>query len=159
MDSPVVFKNDGEGTQIKTTADNFAFYIQKNGISDSVRTIPKLTETGAPEKFKAEIYKDAEMFEGKHFIVFDTVDKGSGISRFEIKEGVFSSYKEAASPYVLENQNLDKIISIKVYDKNNNSISQNVYPENWKPFYTNNLFVLILIVIIGLAFYLNKRLK
>lgn len=153
-----VFKNDGLGTEIKSTVTKFHFFVQKNGLSNTNLKVDEIKEDGLPESFKAEIGRDDEIFEGKSFLVFDTLDKGSGISKYEVREGFFSSFKEASSPYVLSNQNLDKMITVRAHDKMGNYRDQNIFPINWKPWYTNKFFVAIFIIFIGAVVFWGRKL-
>ena len=147
-----VLQNDGIATKIKTSIEPFNFSTKKESSMISP-TVLFMKEHDAPEAFKAEIGQSQDIFEGRHFITFATQDKGSGIDHYEVKEGFFGTYINAVSPYILENQNLNKKIYIKAIDKDGNKKIELVTPANWNPWY-NNYFV-VLLFILGICWALS----
>jgi hypothetical protein len=110
--------------------------------------INEIEDKNPPEIFKPEISQDKELFGGKYFIVFATQDKGSGVDRFEIREGRKEDFVIAESPYILSDQTLNSVIYIKAYDKKGNVREQVVYGPNWKPWYQNTWFVLTILLLV-----------
>ncbi len=80
-----------------------------------------------PEAFAVYIQKQADINQGKYFIVFNTTDKQSGLDHYEIKEydenGFIPGTKQKAewrlvkSPYILKDQKLRSTILVKAVDK------------------------------------------
>jgi hypothetical protein len=76
--------------------------------------------------------KDEFAFGGKFFIVFNSIDKQSGIDHYEVMEEPFSEFYafrwgradapwvETESPYVLTDQTLNSTIRVKAIDKAGN---------------------------------------
>lgn len=151
-----VLKNDGKGGAIKTKISNLEFRVLKSEsqIPDSKFKIP--IDTAPPESFKPEIAQSPDIFEGKYFLVFTTQDKGSGISSYQVREGVWGKFISAESPYLLQNQKIDKKISVKAIDKEGNERVEIVYPENWSPWYENYWIMGIIVLGIIAIYFLRK---
>lgn len=141
----VVLLNDGFGTPAKLTLKEAIFTILPEK-----REIPKeewQEEIGKdnipPEPFEIKIHKDPSIFEGKYFLVFQTVDKQTGIDRYEVKEGK-RNWKIAESPYLLEDQSLKSIIKVKAVDKaGNERIAEYIPAKKLFPYW------IIILVLIG----------
>ncbi len=118
FDKLQLLQNDGLGTKVETTGAKFDFSIVENegGAEDGLLSDDNL----APEDFTITLAQDPDLFDNKYFIVFSTVDKGSGIDHYEIREGEKDDFKTATSPYLLEDQGLSKKIFVKAIDKNGN---------------------------------------
>ena len=85
------------------------------------------------------IVSDPTIFGGKHFLVFATQDKGSGIDHYEVREVWWGWFRIAESPYLLQNQRLDTKITLKAIDKNGNertSTVKAVYSMKWYEHYS-----------------------
>lgn len=152
-----VLKNDGKGTPIKTKISDLKFRISKseNQIEGPKLEIP--VDTDSPESFKPEIAQSPDIFDGKYFLVFVTQDKGSGIARYEVLEGVWGKFITVESPYLLRNQKLDKKIAIKAIDKEGNERVEIIYPQNWSPWYENYLIIGIIVLGIIIGYLIRKR--
>ncbi len=140
-----VLRNDGEGTSVEVKISPFRFSISKGGDL----TYPKIEavkDTDPPEKFKPEIAQNAALFGGGWFLVFATQDKGSGINRYEVCEENEKTCAVAGSPYLLQNQALDKKILVKAIDKNGNERIEIFYPPNFHSWYKNYWILAILII-------------
>ncbi|MBI4155614.1 MAG: hypothetical protein HY507_00060 [Candidatus Zambryskibacteria bacterium] len=152
-----VLRNNGLGTPVETKISNFQFSIpaaEQNSLLDFVAK----QDTELPEKFKPEIAQSTDLFAGKYFLVFSTQDKGSGIDHYEVCEESKTICIIAKSPYVLENQKLDKKIFIKAVDKVGNVRTEIFYPPNFHPWYKNYWILAILIISSVLVFYILKKL-
>jgi ATP-dependent Zn protease len=90
------------------------------------------------------------LFDNNYFVVFSTVDKGSGIDHFEIKEtytGLDGHFVVGSSPYVLKDQSLNKNIYIKAVDKNGNIRLSKINAQN-------HLVIFIIYVFVGIIILL-----
>jgi hypothetical protein len=113
--------NDGMGTEAKITIENTNLNIS------SVEKAVPLNEWDEnikddqipPEQFIIKIGEDPAIFEGKYFIVFSTIDAGTGVDHYEIKEGD-SEWKIGNSPYLLNEQDISNKIFVKAVDKAGN---------------------------------------
>lgn len=144
--------NDGKGTETNVKTSNFQFLISEQS---TIPPLPKLPakDTEPPEPFKLIIAQDPSIFNNKYFLVFATQDKGSGIDRYEVREGE-KIFIIAESPYLLKNQNLDEKIIVKAIDKAGNERIAIISPQKKQSLLYKNylLFVIILLVIIIVYF-------
>ena len=149
--------NDGTGKAADLRISPFHFSVLELDKDASSRPPPVDIEKDAvlPEEFNPEISSSADLFDGKWFLVFATQDKGSGIDYYQVREGVFGNFHTVLSPYLLQNQNLDKVIFVKAVDRSNNERIETVYPPNWRPWYKN--YWIFVIIIIGVMFIIIIR--
>lgn len=149
-----VLKNDEKASEAVVTVKPLSFLISGNA---DTTTIPAIVDANPPEKFTGEVSRNPDVYDGKAFLVFATEDKGVGMDYFEVKEGLWSSYVRAESPYLLQNQNLDKEIYIQAVDKNGNKRVSMVFPENYRPWYKNYSIILALLLFGVAFFFLPKK--
>jgi len=144
-----VLLNDGSGTEIKTGVINWSFEISE----EEVLIINKITgikekDYESPEKFTPIIIKIPEIGEDQYLLIFSTTDKLSGIDHYEIQEGK-RDFVTVSSPYILQNQELDEEIIVKVVDKAGNERVVTVTPVNLKPWYQKYyIFVIIILTLL-----------
>jgi hypothetical protein len=148
-----ILQNDGLGTQAMLVTRDTAVSIKPGDDSVYKET---LVDTEAPEDFNITIESDPNIFEGKHFIVFDTQDKSSGIARYEVREGRWGWFTLAESPYLLKHQSLDKKIFVKAIDKSNNERVSVLPPKTQAPWWKiYGKFGIIIFVIVSCLFLKN----
>ena len=138
--------------------DDIYYFHLKQKLSDekgwsSKATIRAMIDATIPEEFMSQTVE----IEGKRYLVFSAADATSGIDHYEMSEvdlswfGSAGSEKEAQwriikSPYLLDDQNLKKIIKIKAIDKaGNERVSEIVLSSNPK-YSTSQIAFLILII-------------
>ncbi|MDP3003952.1 MAG: hypothetical protein Q8N43_00355 [Candidatus Azambacteria bacterium] len=144
-------RNDGQGTEAPLTISNFQFLISKQ-VSIPQTTTPKTEDRDPPEEFTPQIAADPVIFEDKWFLVFATQDKGSGIDHYEVREGE-KPFVIAESPYLLQNQDLDEKIAVKVADKSGNERIATLPPQKPRAWYKNySLLVILMIAGVVLAY-------
>lgn len=160
VDSIKALKNDGLGTEENMTYRDTVIVVKK-GDSNIHKEI--LEDDILPEPFNPIVTSSPSLFEDKYFVVFNTQDKDSGISYYEIKENkykylsFFSLWKVVESPYVLSDQSLRSHIFIRAVDNNNNiRIAEIVpaYPLVWYE-YLVYWFIIVGILCIVLYFVLK----
>ena len=113
-----ILLNDGKGTAASLKISNFQFILETE--FPTKIQISKSKDIDSPELFAPEIARDPNIFDGKWFLVFAAQDKGSGIDHYKVCERIKTTCVIAESPYVLQNQNLDRKIFVKAIDKNGN---------------------------------------
>ncbi len=98
-------------------------------------------DTEAPSDFTVTLTKDDTAFSGKYFIVFNSIDKQSGIDHYEVMEEPFIEFYTfkwgradapwvvALSPYVLNDQTLNSTIRVKAIDKAGNERIATLVPD------------------------------
>ncbi|MEK7187558.1 MAG: cohesin domain-containing protein [Patescibacteria group bacterium] len=151
--------NDGLGSQLPTEVAALSLSILP---SDGTSIQKMMRDENPPEPFKASIESDPNIFEGRYFLVFSTEDKGTGISHYEIREGLRGTFKRAESPYLLEDQSLTKTISLKAIDKAGNE--QLIVIEKgesvssvWEEYGWFAIMALIVMVMTLLLFIFKRR--
>jgi len=155
IDGLSVLKNDGKGTKVEVASTDFQFSVSKQINSQVV--IKLLKDNEPPENFTPTIGSDPSIFDNQYFLVFVTQDKIGGIDHYEVSEKrefrilnlEFGKkiWKNAESPYLLENQNLDGKIFIKAIDKNSNERIVWLNPQKSISLYQQSLIFSILLVI------------
>ena len=146
-----VYKNDGLGTALVPTLSVATITIAPIAQLTSNPWIDEVkSDIAPPEPFTVQAESQRDVFDGKYFIVFSTVDKQSGVDHYEIAQG--ASWVHIASPYVLKDQSL-KNIEVRAIDKAGN-IRIGTYASSSVPVrqYSFNDFVppLIALVFFGL---------
>ncbi len=151
-----VLLHDGLGTPVATTIVPLSFNIVGQSTVPSLST--DYIDTEAPEPFLPIVTTDADVFDGRFFLVFDTEDKGSGIDFYEVKEGEFGTFEKAVSPYEIKDQTLTKELFVKAVDKEGNEYVATIYPQNYEPWYqTTPIKTVILLVCLGIVLLLSRR--
>jgi hypothetical protein len=148
------FLNDGVATKVQVKNKSLPIIISKTALN-SVNTNVVLQDTELPESFTPIITNELDLFDGKYFIVFVTQDKASGIDSYKIKEGEFGFFREAISPHLLTNQNLDRKIYVKAVDKAGNERVEVIPAQNASTPYRNYITFAILLVVAGVI--LSKK--
>lgn len=138
------FLNDGFGTEAQLTTLGAELTLNQavgSTIVDEWRDVVADDET-PPEEFTITLEKDEFAFDQKYYIVFNTTDKQSGISRYEVIEerseqtklftfgAATTPWTEARSPYVLTDQSLKSIIRVRAIDKAGNEYIATLAPQN-----------------------------
>lgn len=157
LESSQVLLNDGFGTPAKLTLKGAIFTIlpEKREMPTNEWQEEIGKDNIPPEPFLIEIQKDPSIFEGKYFIVFQTVDKQTGIDHYEVKEGK-RNWKMAESPYLLEDQDLKDKILVKAVDK-----AGNERIAEWKPLKKPFPYWIIIVILVGagVIWWIIKKLK
>ena len=165
-----VLLNDGEGTRAQLTALGGTFVLDKSpsggGIVDEWREVVR-NDNLPPESFSLELVKDEDGidFGGRYYIVFNTSDKQSGISHYEIMEepvlefsqfkwgGVGVPWVKESSPYVIKDQSLNSIIRVKAIDKAGNEYVATYIPdESQQTLSKNVLYTYIFLQFVDLSY-------
>ena len=146
-------ENDGLGSQTALLTRDTAVSI-KSG--DSNVRKETLTDTELPEDFNPSIESDPSIFGGKFFLVFATQDKISGIANYKIREGEWSRFTIAESPYLLKHQSLDRNIFVKAIDKNGNERIAVLNVQHQAPWYRQYAVLGILLAMVLVGFLLKK---
>ncbi len=146
--------NDGQGT-IETVPDQQAFLAVSTAVVPSIYT---QTDTRLPT-LTASIVKEDDLYGGKYALLFNAVDKESGIDRVEIKEGN-DAWKVVQSPYLLRDQSRKSILLIRAFDvAGNASTIVTIPPTNQSQSPAVIVIVLILFALcIGYVIY-KKRIQ
>jgi hypothetical protein len=103
-----------------------------------------LNDKEPPSDFSITLTTDETAFGGRYFIVFNSLDKQSGIDHYEVFEEPFSEFwsfkwgradtpwQSVESPYVLKDQSLNSTIWVKALDKAGNERIVKLVPNEAK---------------------------
>lgn len=144
--SSKVYLHDGKGTQASTTMLGLnVTFSQSTSTPENLWLTDVKADTISPELFEITLVQGPSVGNSKHFIVFNTTDKQSGVDHYEVLEtdpdrfGFLtwvpreSYWVPATSPYILRDQNLLSKIMVKAVDKNGNERVV-VYTPEMSPF-------------------------
>ncbi|MBP9669522.1 MAG: hypothetical protein KBE09_04510 [Candidatus Pacebacteria bacterium] len=158
-----LYLNDGAGTRAELSVRGATILLLDKARLKSNDWLDEVhADTIPPDPFVIEVQSTRNVFSGRYYAVFGTVDKQSGIDHYEIQEkGV---WKRVQSPYQLKDQFLQAPVVIRAIDKAGNEQLGDYAPETVPPrqFAFMELFivasgVLALIVIGALRVYLVSR--
>ena len=175
---PQVLLNDGKGTAAKVITRNAKISLVASKKPSPDEWNQRLRDDDVPpETFTIELDKNPNIYEGKYYIIFSTVDKQTGVDHYEVLEiepgkqlsddanksimdKIFGAKKPqwivAQSPYVLEDQSLQSDIQVKAIDKAGNERIVKYFPKEGEQPRSKRIsllypFMVILIIIIGTA--------
>ena len=128
----------------------------------------EIIDTDPPERFVPFIAQYKQTFEGNYVVVFSTQDKISGICCYFVAEAEketsdYSSlaWKEAESPYTLNDQSLRSFIYIKAVDKEGNETIAIVSPQStglvYRMLVIASILIVMAVVLVSAVFYARKR--
>lgn len=165
------FRNDGVGTPIAVTTRSFSL---RSGavaadLDEELLAIQNaaLNDNIPPEPFNPQVARDDTVLGGQWFISFVTQDKQSGIDHYEIQESLSGKidpgqWREATSPYVLQDQELHSYIFVLAQDKQGNEQVVKVSPRQPLPWFIRHRtesIVLGVLILIGLLSYLTTHVQ
>ncbi|KKS88038.1 MAG: hypothetical protein UV64_C0032G0005 [Parcubacteria group bacterium GW2011_GWC1_43_11b] len=140
-----ILLNDGNATAANTTTSNLRLVISEQALVSEPATAAT-EDVDIPETFNPIVASDSAIFEGRYFLAFATQDKGSGIDHYEVREGD-GQFVNAESPYLLQNQKINKEIAVKAVDKSGNKrIVVLLSRLSW---YNDYRILLVLIITMG----------
>ena len=142
-DETTVLLNDGRGTAAPLQTFGAEVFVHKKPGNEIRNEWGSLVEADQqlPEDFSIVLQQDRSIFDGKYFIVFNTTDKQSGISHYEVIEEPLSDsdlfnwgaadapWIKARSPYLLSDQSLNSSIRVKAIDKSGNEYIATLIPD------------------------------
>jgi hypothetical protein len=159
-----VYLNDGIGTQASLTTFPATITLLKTPgatLQDDWRTSVQNDDI-PPREFSVALERDPVAFNGQYYIVFNTSDKETGISHYEVMEepiadlGRFSWGRADApwvterSPYVLKDQSLNSVVRVRALDKAGNEYVATLVPEeSMRTLSTERLLTYILVAVTG----------
>lgn len=142
-DSTAAYLNDGFGTQIPIeTYGTSIELIHSAGSSVQNDWVDYVNEdVDAPNAFSINLETTSNAFSGDYFITFNTSDKQSGVSYYEVMEEPLDEanffrwgsegapWIETRSPYVLKDQSLNSTIYVRAVDKAGNEYMAVLVPD------------------------------
>lgn len=154
------FVNDGLGTkaQLRTFGSTLTLTPERSTETGDVWTKAIAEDQINPEAFSVTLATSTQTSE--YYIVFNTTDKQTGVSRYEVLEesnaesklfqfgAATAPWQETRSPYILKDQTLRSVIRVKAIDKAGNEYLTTFVPD--KSLQTGFVALLDFIVILGL---------
>lgn len=113
-----IFLNDGLGTQ-EEKSDIARIFEVRDLLPSEENFILHPRDTTPPENFEVFLVRDENIADGKYVLIFEAIDKGSGVRMYEAIEGRLFT-RNAESPFVLNNQKINKKIWVKAIDNEGN---------------------------------------
>jgi hypothetical protein len=174
----VAYLNDGLGTLAPIQLFGATLNLERTPGAEIVDTWRDEVRDDQipPQEFSIELTRDEKAFNGDYFIVFNTTDKETGISHYEVMEEPVSEmsrfswgsaqapWVKARSPYVLTDQSLNSVIRVRALDKAGNEYIATLVPEeSLRGHSLLNLMliagaaVLLLLLLLGVWLFVRQR--
>ncbi|MBP6926439.1 MAG: hypothetical protein KBB70_01950 [Candidatus Pacebacteria bacterium] len=149
-----LYADDGQGTLV--SSNGFSLNIAVDAETEATKYV--WTDTVLPEVFTPAVMKDELAYNGKYVLVFNAIDKDSGISTYEVREGD-GKWKNATSPFLLRDQGLHSTIVIRATDKAGNVRMVTIPAPNGESdgLYIKLITYVGIILILSLVFVVRKR--
>ena len=176
-DESTAYLNDGKGTPANLQKLGATFTMSDNVGSEIIDPWSGDIQADdiSPEEFSASV----ELIDNSWFVVFNTTDKQTGISHYEVIEESYSQSKlfdfgaanapwiEARSPFLLKDQTRNSVIRVKAVDKAGNEyITTLPIDESARQFKISDELLIItaagifaLAIVFLLVFWLLRRRK
>lgn len=165
-DTTTAYLNDGSGTKAPLRTIGATIDLSDKPSGEGIQN-PWQDEVVAdnfpPEEFSIQLLHDELTFAGKHYIVFNTADKQTGIDAYYVMEeplselGLFqwgradAPWIQTRSPYVLKDQTLSSVIRVKAVDKAGNEYVATLVPDESQRSITAAGFSFVLVLLVGIT--------
>jgi len=148
--------NRADGTGARVVVDVGAVSVRVSDLSGEP-PVREETDRSNPKNVQAELGQDDSLFDGAWFVSFYGSDEGSGIKRYEVKEGWFGTYLPADRYYIVSDQSLGTPIFVRAIDEAGNTKSVYVKGSGELQYYGAFALPLILLALVA-WFFLRRRL-
>ena len=149
----IAYLNDGLGTALNIAKKESVISVDlSSGESQDKWEEIVSNDHTPPIPFKITLAQDENLYDGKKFISFETTDKESGISHYEVKEGAYPIVR-AEMNYVLIDQKGKSDITVTAYDKAGNTQVSTLKHK------VSNYFIVFIVIIILFMYQLIKRFR
>lgn len=146
--------NDGKGGSVPITYTEKTFQVLPLGPNTQIPLVEK--DITPPTPFSIQVGRDESLYEGKTFAVFETTDKESGISHYEMAHSFWPlkrsekelSWQKTESPLILPENFWAKYIYIRAVDFEGNTKVAILSPQKGDFKYLG-FFLLVMIVVIS----------
>ncbi len=179
-DQTTAYINDGLGTKASLETFGTTFSLSPEVGTQIVDTWRDEVQADSvpPEAFSITLERDEKTFDGKAYIVFNTTDKQTGISHYEVIEedtnevqlfrfgAANNPWERTRSPFVLKDQTLTSLIRVRAIDKAGNEYIATLMPDETMraaaPMSLRALLVgagilLSIMSIVGMMLWLRRR--
>jgi hypothetical protein len=155
-----VYINDGKGTKVPVQTKDITINVvaKKNSVATQNDWGALVSQDKTPpEDFIIVLGQDPNLFSGKKFAYFSSIDNQTGIDHYDVSENGAPAVR-SGSTYVFQDQSENVKLDVTAYDKAGNKKTAVLVPEAvipWLPI----VIIIILIVIIYFTFKKSKRSK
>lgn len=156
-----VLRNDGAGGNEPVTLQPFTLSVGPKPLGGYLEPV----DHTPPEPFATYLGNDPQLFNGRDYVVFMSVDKDSGVDRYAVAESRLPSFlhrffppswQTTTSPYVVADQNLTSTVYVKAVDRAGNE-RLSIYPP--RHFFTAYENIVLLVILIGVVLLWHIRQK
>ena len=144
LESSSVLRHDGLGTAVPVTS--IGRHIAVVSGPSIIQAAPVLDDE-PPEAFTLFLTSDPDVYQGDAYLAFETQDKGSGMSHYEVREGRLSRYRTVTSPYRITHQALDRRIYVRAIDQRGNVRVSVLYPHSTVAYWQHVARILSILVV------------
>lgn len=148
----VAFRADGTGTSISVSAPLSPVTVGKEAVPAEDKT-----DHRAPDSLEAVVGHDTSLFGGAPFVYFYGSDAGTGIAKYQVKEGWFGTYADASQYYVLTDAAAGKPVWIRAIDAAGNTRTTHVAGTGDLLYYGVFVMPVLLIILLALVIMRRKR--
>ncbi len=157
-----VYRNDGAGTKDVVPESSLRLDVRELRAGEEPYLI-SVRDVTAPEPFEIKLEDDSTgLFGGFRVLIWNTVDKASGIARYDLHIGR-KVFKQVESPYVLEKGMPHGKIRVIAYDYEGNTREATLIPPGTvcvPGACISTVFAIVFVVVIGgLVIIWRKRKK
>ncbi|MEI6304857.1 MAG: cohesin domain-containing protein [Candidatus Taylorbacteria bacterium] len=161
VDNFNAYINDGRGTALSNvTITKLRLSVGNDDRATKIVYKPS-DDTTSPEPFDISLGSDPTVTDNDYFVSFFAVDKGSGVTRYEIEErpwiisilGVSKLWTQAQSPQILYYQKWISTIEVRAFDASGNVREESII----KPFNIGVSAYLLLIIVVILFIIIFPR--
>lgn len=157
-----VYRNDGAGTKDVVPESSLRLNVREPRDGEESYLI-SVRDVTAPEPFQIKLEDDTSgLFGGFKVLIWNTVDKASGISGYDLHIGR-KVFKQVESPYVLEKGAPHGKIRVIAYDYEGNTREATLIPPGTvcvPGACVSTVFAIVLVIVIGgLVIIWRKRKK
>ena len=150
-----ILLNDGEGTEINTSSE-LLNYVYQDGIKQEVL----FEDNQSPKDFTVDV-SETDLFDDKYILVWNAIDKESGIDYYEIKIGD-NDWEKGSSSYSISKSLLSKGVQVKAVDnfgniKTTSIIYTGEIEQTGKSLWSIIITIVIIILLIFVILFLKKR--
>lgn len=158
-----VLRNDGKGSAISLSLSPPSIHTSTDAVP-SVPSVVPIADDEAPEPFVIHLAQDSKIFDGQWFIAFSTLDKGSGIDHYDVREDLNGKgeWVRAESPYALKDQSRTRTISVRAVDRAGNKRMSVLEAPISLPSTSSSpylLSIILVILLLSIGFVIVRRLR
>lgn len=161
-----LYENNGLGTKAVPQTQDATVTIAPSRVLSGNQWIDEVSaDTIPPEPFTVHVESTRDVFDGRYYAAFSTVDKQSGLDHYEIFEK--GGWSRVTSPHVLADQSLKGGVQVRAIDKAGN-IRLGTYTESSVPprqYSLKDLLTLVgalffvAVIVVAFSFWHHRKIR